>query len=207
MKNVSITTLATTLLLCISGQSFGQEFGEPHWTVICKSNPVISLKFDSASGDVEADDMSVTLQFPHKKIGIEIPPKLYRPIPLNGLKSACDKLPAITIGKRYLLVLFGTDDRPNLDRIDAMLINLESQEVADTNIAIGSYFDLHHDLHFKVISSGLRTKLAQGWLKHGDSDGPENLLLGWKTILVSNGKISSRWEKPLPSAYLEYAAP
>jgi len=206
MKNISINALAT-ILLCVSAHSFANELGEPHWTAICKSNPVISLNFDSASGDVEADDMSVTLQFSQKKIGIAIQPKLYRPIPLNGMKSVCDKLPAIAIGKRYLLVLFGTDDRPNLDRIDAILIDLERQELADTNVAVGSYFDLHHDLHFKIVPSGLRAKLAQGWLKHGGSDGPENLLLGWKTILVSNGKISSRWEKPLPSAYLEYAAP
>src|ERR1700683_2416071 len=206
MNKISITAPAL-ILLSISAHAFADELGEPHWTASCKSNPVISLSFDSDSGDVEADDMSVTLQFPQKKMGIKIEPKLYRPIPLNGLKRVCDNLPAIAIGKRYLLVLFGTDDRPNLDRIDAILIDLESQELADTNVAVGSYFDPHHDLHFKIVPSGPRAKLAQGWLKHGDSDGPENLLLGWKTILVSNGKISSQWEKPLPSAYLEYAAP
>jgi hypothetical protein len=112
---------------------------------------------------------------------------------LNGLKSVCDKLPAISIDKTYLLVLFSADDRPQLDRINAMLINLESQEVADINIFIGSYFDQP----IEIIPSGLRAKVAQGWLKHGHSDGPENLLLGWKTIQVGNGKLSSHWEKPL----------
>jgi hypothetical protein len=199
----SIKVLAP-ILLCICAPSFADELGEPHWTAVCKSTPTISLSFDSDSGDVEADDMTATVRFPQKKMGIEIQPKLYRPMPLNGLKSICDKLPAIAIGKKYLLVLFGADERPNLDRIGAVLINLESQEVADTSMAVGSYVNLHHDLRFRIIPSGLRMKMAQGWLKHGDSDGPENLLLGWKTILVSDGKISSRWEKPLPPTYIEY---
>ncbi|MES3036765.1 MAG: hypothetical protein V4736_02570 [Bdellovibrionota bacterium] len=170
-----------------------------HWVTKCPiEETMVTLSFESESGEIDEDDQIVTLIIDDKKIKLGLEPLLYEPIPLPaGEVSACDKLAGLVVEEKYLLIMFGQNNKPKLSKLGAIVVDLQKKKLADTNEDLGTMkkFD------YKVLDNGFHVHLNQGTKIGGTKADADFYKNGWKKITVKNGKIAEAWDKPLAAGY------
>jgi hypothetical protein len=196
MKNILIV-----VGVLLPSLTWADRFARPNWEAKCKAGKTsFSISFKSVSGASDNDDMKVELSFGKKKIPVEIKPALFDVFkPEGSPDDSCDKLATVKSGNK-LMIFFATDQRPKLDNLSALLLDVKARKILEVQPKFGSLYKSK----MEGIPEGVRVQLNQGWKKKSDSDGPDNLFAGWKTVNIKGDKIQSAWEKPLPETHQEY---
>ncbi len=191
------------LIIGSTAHAFAADrFAEPKWKATCQiGTRTVELKITSKSGHADDDDMDLQVSIDGKNQNLKYKPSLFTYDGLEKLKagSACDLLPSYVIGDKAI-ILFAVDGRPNLDHLAALLIDVKNGRILDSSFDLGAIYELD----IKKSNDGIRVKLNQGWKKKSTSDGPDNLLSGWKIINVGEQKIKATWEKALPTTHETY---
>jgi hypothetical protein len=170
----------------------------PEWSARCTFGEK-SLVFHakSPSGDVLEDDMVLDARLGSAKVEpLSLSPQQYRRLRAPGAWNACESpLVGIATGTNQALILFSTDNRPGLDYLGAMLVDMARGRVLDLRQGLAAL--LH--LHFEKTPDGLRMFVIQGDRLDSDgkpvSDGSDSLCEGWLRITAVKGRIRPRWEK------------
>lgn len=117
--------------------------------------------------------------------------------------NACDKTVGIPISKTQSLLLFAVDDRPSLDNLAGVLIDMTSGKVLDTKMNLGAF---SHEKEIKIEKSkyGFRALMVQGWNKAAKSDSIAEAYMGRVSVKIKDGRILPSWENLLPKTHIQY---
>ncbi len=177
------------------------------WTAECElKNKKIQFEAKSVLGEKDSDDVKINLVNDSTKVEIRISEgHLTLVNPTNKKFGICSPTAGVMIDKTRLLVLIGKKGQPNLDHLNAVLVDTESMKVLDTSETLGDFVDSgRNKIFLKKVSGGVSALIAQGWKKYAKSESPENLFMGWLNITVSGDKIMSKWEMDLPDSHKPY---
>lgn len=134
--------LANTVLLSSLMITTVQAADEtPDWTARCQpASGLQGIRFHSLSGDVAEDDMTVTLLYPDgQQRPLALPPGQYHQRgTLENVRSLCDGVATFPAGQGRLLMLLSRDDRPGLDQLEALLVDIRQARVLARQPRLGA---------------------------------------------------------------------
>jgi hypothetical protein len=181
----------------------------PSWIAECTfGERRVTLEAKSKSGDPYEDDMELSIQVGKAKLPVGLSPKMFWPLtPFQGL-SACDKIVGVPIGQDQALLLFSVDYRATYEVLTGFLLNISSGAVLDRNENLGTFFKTVKGKEFQIekTESGFRAFMAQGY-NEASSNNDQFYHMGWVGVTVQDGKMTARWEKPLPATHKQHSNP
>jgi hypothetical protein len=150
-----------------------------------------SIRFQSKSGKMENNDMTVTLVTDDREIPLNVSPGWYHPVDAtSALSNYCEGVPAFQVdGLPQLLLVFNLDQRvdqkPGHTETTVVLIDLKSKRVVNKLERVGK-LKLSETSAYHVIpaENGFQLRLVRDPVK-GNED--------WKWIIIRKGSITSKW--------------
>lgn len=180
------------------------------WTAECElKNKKIQIEAKSVKGEKTSEDMKVVLQSDSTEVEVPLSEaQLTLVSPTNKKFGVCSETAGIVVDKTKLLVLIGADSgKPEIDHLNALLIDTENLKILDSKEMLGDYIDSgKNKIFLKKISGGLSALIPQGFKKNSRNETPENFFMGWLNITVVEDKITSQWEMDLPPAHKPYVS-
>lgn len=188
------------------GQVFAADgFPPAQWPVKCShKNKTFELFFNSASGDISEDDMSVSFKTTQGKIiPLPIKPALYTSRgSVSEVKNLCadpaavgqESLVAFPISDNTILLWLSTDNRPSFNNLSLVLINIETGKTLDYLDTQTAIKDVNNNqlLVTRKTKNGYQVRLIGEWLQNTGLDTAETAIEHWMSVTVQNGKIHYR---------------
>ncbi len=180
------------------------------WTAECDlKDKKIQIEAKSIEGEKTSEDMKVVLQSDSTEVEVPLSEAQLTLVPPTNKKfGVCSETAGIVVDKTKLLVLIGADSgKPEIDHLNAFLIDTENLKILDSKEMLGDYVDSgKNKIFLKKISGGLSALVPQGFKKNSRKETPDNFFMGWLNITVVKDKITSKWEMDLPPAHKPYVS-
>ncbi len=186
-----IKPLFFSWLVVSAGWAFAATENQPSaWQATCLSaSPIKSLNFKSRSGDLTNDDVEVQVIWRNGDVQqLTLPEAWYSQLP-NWRGSLCQGLALYPVqsGQKLLLVL-SFDGRPRLDRFHVLLVDSQSHKVLDQLLDVG---ELAPQFRYRWFANKLQLRMVKSY--KGISDGPDDLILGWREFSVNGSNLHMSW--------------
>ncbi len=160
------------------------------WQAACQRNsPIQRLEFNSRSGDPSNDDFSVSIHWRNQQLQkLSLPEAWYTPLQ-SWRHSLCQGVAVYPLRQgRQLLVLLNFDGRPGLDRFHLLLLDSQTQQVLAQHLNVG---ELPQKFRYRWQGDKLSVLMVKAY--KGQSDGPDDLILGWREFAVKETQILMNW--------------
>ena len=170
-----------------------QAQAKPKWSAVC-SLPEAALKveFNSPSGDVTEDDMTVTVRWSDGS-GTPIPAEpgwFTEAVKVTWeAENACTTIVGNALPAKRLLIWFFRNDRPNGDQLQLALLSVADKRVLDTKADVG---EIPIDPIIIKRGSGFSVQLFKEWRQNGPGGG-EFGVPEWKDIIIKEDHIIAIW--------------
>lgn len=182
-------------LFCWLFASTGIVFANPtdelsDWRASCQqATPLAQIEARSKSGDVTNDDFEIKLRWRDGEVQQLALPEAWYTRMENWRGSLCQGVAVYPLqqGQQLLLVL-SFDGRPRLDRFHVILLDSKTHAVLDQQLDLG---ELAPRFHYRWLSNKLQLRMVKA--SKGISDGPDDLILGWREVSVKQNKIVLSW--------------
>lgn len=200
-----VALLTAFCLLVASTQASAKD--SISWRAECRlDDRDFQLDFDSASGDPDAEDMSVSLLLPDRPaLSLPLKPGVFRPRSVvSNQASACQELGAYLIRDQLhkavpprLLLWLSVKDPPGWDQLSLVLIDLEAGKVLHQieRVAPIKDPDGRQGLMLQVQPDHMLIRLQRHWLSNTGTDSPENSIEDWYRVEVRAARILGAWAR------------
>lgn len=179
---------------------------EPRWDAVCSfPQATFRVEFNSASGDVTEDDMTVAIRWSDDTTTpIAVKPAWFMPGVnlVSDTKNACTKIVGYVLPDKRVLLWFLRNDRPNYDQLQLLLLDINTRRVLDMQNDIG---EVANNLTIVTRTAGFSVLLFKEWrLSPGDGEFgvPE-----WQDIVIEDGRVIARWRGETDQSKLHITRP
>jgi hypothetical protein len=174
--------------------------------VKCKASVgEFELLFQSKSGEVSEDDMSVRLRQEKKEVQLPLHANWYQTAGAirdrKKLPGICRIVgsadheydyPAFEISPSRVLIFFRLNGRPGFSRVSAIIYDPKTKSVIAQEEDIATIKD--RNMAFRAISGGVEQRMVRHWLKNTGCDCSESAIEDWNPIRVNDKKIRLGWQ-------------
>ena len=170
-----------------------QAEGKPKWSAACSlPEAALTVEFNSPSGDVTEDDMTVTVRWSDgSSTPIPAAPGWFtEAVDVTWeAENVCTRIVGNALPGKRLLLWFFRNDRPFRDQLQLALLSVADKRVLDTKADIGQ-------IAFNPIminrGSGFSVQLNKGSRQNGPGGG-EFGVPEWKDIIIKEDHIIAVW--------------
>ena len=170
-----------------------QVESKPKWSAVCSlPEAVLTVEFNSPSGDVTEDDMIVKVRWSDgSNTLIPVKPGWYTEAVnvTSEAENLCTTIVGNALPDKRLLLWFFCNDRPSGDQLQLALLSVADKHVLDTKADIG---EIGRDPIIIKRGSGFSVQLLKEW-RQVQPGGGEFGVPEWKDIRVENDHIVAAW--------------
>lgn len=165
----------------------------PYWSSGCVDvAPLKRVQFQSKSGDVTADDMTVSIEWDNSEVTLlPLAAAWYlRRLELSTASAGCAGIGVHRIHRDFVLLVLPFDSRPGWEHLALTLVDLRTRAVIDYRNDVGEITD---EYKFKKTGNSVDFLMFKSWRK--SSNGGEEGVQRWQKFVVKRGKISTVWQR------------
>ena len=170
-----------------------QVESKPKWSAVCSlPEAVLTVEFNSPSGDVTEDDMTATVRWSDGSSTL-IPAKpgwFTEAVNVTWeAENVCTRIVGNALPDKRLLLWFLRNNRPNGDQLQLALLSVADKRVLDTKADIG---EIASDPIIIKRGSGFSALLFKERRQNGPGGG-EFGVPEWKDIIIKEDHIIAVW--------------
>jgi hypothetical protein len=187
-----------TVAACLASSALAAgEAPLASWRANCRSpHDAFDVSISSASGDAYEDDMAIVLSVSSKgSLRIPLSPAMYQPrSSLQNVENLCDNIAAVDVGTDRALIFLSRSNRPDVDRLDVVLVDIRRLLILDTKPDVASIKT--NDPVFvlrRIATESFDVRLIKELIAGSGCDCEAQEIEDWMRISVRGDKIQTRW--------------
>jgi hypothetical protein len=187
-----------TVVACLASSALtADETPLAAWSASCRSPlDAFEVSIVSASGDAYEDDMTIVLSVSSKgSLRIPLSPAMYQPrSSLQNVENLCDNIAAVDVGTDRALIFLSRSNRPDVDRLDVVLVDIRRLLILDTKPDVASIktkdpvFVLR-----RIATESFDVRLIKEHIADSGCDCEAQEIEDWMRISVRDNRIQTRW--------------